>query len=119
VPIPEERTYHLAGLALSDASSSSTAPESGDYEFFEFVGFDLAIGHVLHQVLLDHCHQHHQTITQVTRRAIAEFLGRKDLAEDVPASSPASNVAIAKTDGTTTTVTMPANPVLTQGTRAT
>jgi hypothetical protein len=96
VPIPEERTYHLAGQALSDASSSSTAPDSGEYEFFEFVGFDLAIGHALHQVLLDHCHQRHQTITQVTRRAIAEFLGRKDLAEVAPASdtgSPAAEVA--------------------------
>jgi hypothetical protein len=106
VTISEERTYHLAGQALSDASSSSTTPESREYEFFEFVGFDLAIGHALHQVLLDHCHQHQQTITQVTRRAIAAFLGRKDLAEDVPASDPGSPTAEVAEVGTGSSPTM-------------
>ncbi len=82
----EERTYHLEGQAASEAASTPDERDSGEYDFFRFVGFELAIGHALHEVLLSHCQQHHLSVTQVTRRALAEFLGRKDLAEEKPAA---------------------------------
>jgi hypothetical protein len=87
-PPREERTYHLVGQAASEAAATPDERDSGEYDFFRFVGFELAIGHALHDVLLSHCHQHQLSVTQVTRRALAEFLGRKDLAEEKPAGPP-------------------------------
>uniref|UniRef100_A0A7C4LL94 DUF4339 domain-containing protein n=1 Tax=Schlesneria paludicola TaxID=360056 RepID=A0A7C4LL94_9PLAN len=52
-----------------------------EYDFFRLVGFEQAIGTALHQVLVDHCRNHGLTFTEVTKRALAEFLGRKDLLE--------------------------------------
>jgi hypothetical protein len=53
-----------------------------NFEFFQFVGFRQAITPALYDVLAAHVQKHGLSITQVTRRALAEFLGRKDLAED-------------------------------------
>lgn len=78
---PAERTYHVMGDAAVDVSPPDE-PHSGDYDFFQFVGFEQALGTALHHVLLEHCRKHHLTLTQATRRALAEFLGRKDLLED-------------------------------------
>jgi hypothetical protein len=53
-----------------------------NFEFFQFVGFRHAISPALYDLLVAHVQEHGLSITQVTRRALAEFLGRKDLAED-------------------------------------
>jgi hypothetical protein len=75
-----DRIYHFTG----DTAVEITPPEepaSGEYDFFQMVGFELALGRPLHQALLDRCRTQHVTITELTRRAIAEHLGRKDLLE--------------------------------------
>ena len=56
--------------------------ESENFEFFQFVCFRHAISPALYDLLAAHVQEHGLSITQVTRRALAEFLGRKDLAED-------------------------------------
>lgn len=78
---PAERTYHVKG----DTSVDITPPEepvSGEYDFFQFVGFEQALGVRLHQALIEHCHKQHRTLTEVTRRALAHFINRKDLLEE-------------------------------------
>ncbi len=79
-----ELTIPMAAVTPAIAhqtSSASSTHEDGDsdYDFFKFVGFENAIGHALNDVLKEYCRVHHLTITQTTRRALAEFLGRKDL----------------------------------------
>ena len=83
----DETTYHFTG----DSSQSPAGlkvpvvePETLEYEFFQFIGFSQAITPKLHDVLLAYSRTHHLSVTQITRRALAEFLGRKDLAEDAP-----------------------------------
>jgi hypothetical protein len=81
--------------ALHGQASHTPADEETDteYDFFKFVGFEIAIGHALNNALMDYCRQHHVTMTQTTRRALAQFLGRKDLATDAgPESVPAPAV---------------------------
>lgn len=58
-----------------------------EYDFFKFVGFEIAIGHALNDALKEYCRVHHVTMTQTTRRALAEFLGRKDLSGDPVAAT--------------------------------
>lgn len=71
-------------LSLAPAETSSDDPDERlphEYDFFRLVGFEQAIGTRLHQVLVDYCREHHLTLTEVTKRALATFLGRKDLLE--------------------------------------
>lgn len=88
----EISTIQTAELKISVASvTPALAPpvvvaptsdeDDGDmeYDFFKFVGFENAIGHALNDVLREYCRVHHVTMTQTTRRALAQFLGRKDL----------------------------------------
>jgi len=84
-----DRTYHFAGESSAEIAIPE-APGSGEFDFFQMVGFEMALGTPLHQVLLERCRTQHLTITEVTRRAIAEHLGRKDLLEQpaAPATEP-------------------------------
>jgi hypothetical protein len=66
-------------LAAADAPPATEDDGDTEYDFFKFVGFEIAIGHALNDVLKEYCRVHHVTMTQTTRRALAEFLGRKDL----------------------------------------
>jgi hypothetical protein len=75
-----DRTYHFAGDSSTEIPVTDE-PASGEYDFFQMVGFELALGTRLHQALLERCRTQHVTITEVTRQAIAEHLGRKDLLE--------------------------------------
>jgi hypothetical protein len=75
-----DRIYHFAGDSSTEIPVTDE-PASGEYDFFQMVGFELALGTRLHQALLERCRAQHVTITEVTRRAIAEHLGRKDLLE--------------------------------------
>jgi hypothetical protein len=79
----EDRVYHFTGDTAVVVVAE--APESGEYDFFQMVGFELALGTPLHQALVDRCRTQHVTMTEVTRRALAEFLGRKDLLESAVA----------------------------------
>lgn len=79
-----ELTIPMAAVTPAIAhqtSSAGSTDEDGDsdYDFFKFVGFENAIGHALNDVLKEYCRVHRLTMTQTTRRALAEFLGRKDL----------------------------------------
>ncbi len=76
----DDACYHFAGE--SGPAASAQHSESENFEFFQFVGFRHAISPALYDVLAAHVQEHGLSITQVTRRALAEFLGRKDLAED-------------------------------------
>ncbi len=75
-------------LAAATAAPAAEEDEDAEYDFFKFVGFENAIGHALNDVLKEYCRVHRVTMTQTTRRALAEFLGRKDLNGD-PASAAA------------------------------
>jgi hypothetical protein len=89
----ELKTYHLVGE--DDHASDEDESPSGEYDFFRFVGFENAIGPTLHQVLREHCRLNQLTLAQATRRAIADYLGRKDLRDDASptAAAPAADAA--------------------------
>jgi hypothetical protein len=76
----DETIYHFSGEAV--AVPQTAAPESETFEFFEFVGFRHAITPALYDVLVAHANKHRQSITQVTRQALATFLGRPELGVD-------------------------------------
>ena len=87
-PSSDDKTYHFTGDSSHSPASlfrPAEAPETQEYDFFQFIGFSQAITPKLHDVLLAYAKTHKLSVTQVTRRALAEFLGRKDLAEDAPA----------------------------------
>ena len=91
-----DRTYHFTGDSSKDAvglAQPHADSEDEEYEFFQFIGFSQAISPRLHDVLMAYVRKHHVSVTHVTRRALAEFLERKDLAEDAPseASPPATS----------------------------
>ncbi len=75
-----ERTYHVQGDTAVEVTPPDE-PVSGEYDFFQFVGFEQALGLQLHRALMDHCRKQHLTLTEATRRALADFIGRKDLLE--------------------------------------
>jgi len=74
-----ERTYHLQGETDTHVDDAVDGAEQTEYDFFQFVGFELALGTPLHQKLLQHCGAKRQTITQVTRLALADYLGCPEL----------------------------------------
>ncbi|MEX0726279.1 MAG: DUF4339 domain-containing protein [Planctomycetaceae bacterium] len=55
-----------------------------DFEFFNFVGFRQALSAPLYDVVDAFRQKKAWTMTQITRRALAEFVGRPELAEDQP-----------------------------------
>jgi hypothetical protein len=80
-----ELKIQVASVTPAVAAAQSVKAEDDsdvEYDFFKFVGFEIAIGHSLNDVLREYCRVHHVTMTQTTRRALAEFLGRKDLSGD-------------------------------------
>jgi hypothetical protein len=81
----EIKTYHIVGEEAHDDAEDESP--SGEYDFFRFVGFENAIGPALHRVLCDHCRVSQLTLAQATRRALADYLGRKDLRDDAPAGA--------------------------------
>ena len=87
-----ERTYHVKGDTAVDMTPPDE-PVSGEYDFFQFVGFEQALGIRLHQELLDHCRKQKLTLTEATRRALAEFVGRKDLLETAASETVATPTA--------------------------
>ena len=82
-----EITYHFEGEDHAPAKLADQ-PAVEEYDFFKFVGFENAIGTPLFRVLSDHCGRQRLTIAQATRRALAGYLGRKDLGGE-PAAAPA------------------------------
>ena len=90
----DDTTYHFTGDSSQNPRSlfpPAADRETQEYDFFQFIGFSQAITPKLHEVLLAYARTHHMTMTQVTRRALAEFLGRKDLAEDAPSAAGSPN----------------------------
>ena len=83
----DDPLYHMKG---------ETAPASGpipfshpdEYDFFQFVGFRHAITHPLYDALVIYSHQHQLTVTDITRRSIAQFIGRPELGQDKPPPAP-------------------------------
>ena len=84
-----ESTYHLDG---DKAAALPIEQQQTEFDFFQFVGFRQAITTPLHEALEAHARQHHLTFTQITRRALAQFLGRPELGEDKPADAPAETL---------------------------
>lgn len=88
IPINEEDDplYHLKGEAAAGAPIPFTHPD--EYDFFQFVGFRQAISHKLYDALVAYSHQHQLTVTQITRRSIAHFIGKPELGDDKPPQAP-------------------------------
>ena len=80
-PSSDEAAAPVTGVSHAP---TETPAHSDVYEFFQFVAFKSAISPALHDVLMAYVAREKQSVTQVTRRALAEFLGRKDLATDQP-----------------------------------
>ena len=89
VPINEEDDplYHMKGEA---AAAGDPIPFShpDEYDFFQFVGFRHAITHPLYDALVIYSHQHQLTVTDITRRSIAQFIGKPELGRDMPPPTP-------------------------------
>ncbi len=84
----DDDAYHMPG----DVAESYHAPHNDGFEFFEFVGFRQAITPPLYDVLCEHSRQHRLTITQITRRALADFLDKPELGQDKPPEAEAPPV---------------------------
>ena len=76
----DDDAYHMQG----DETGPYHAPHKDGFEFFEFVGFRQAITPPLYEVLCEHSRQQRLTITQITRRALADFLDKPELGQDKP-----------------------------------
>ena len=85
----DEETYHVTGDKA--AAHSAAVDEPAEFDFFQFVGFRHAITQPLYDVLEAYAHQHHLTFTQITRRALAQFLGRPELGADKKPEPPAES----------------------------
>ncbi len=83
----DDPLYHMKGEA---AAASGPIPFShpDEYDFFQFVGFRHAISHPLYDALVIYSHQHQLTVTQITRRAISQFIGKPELGHDKPPPAP-------------------------------
>ena len=83
----DDPLYHMKGEA---APTGAPIPYShpDEYDFFQFVGFRHAITHPLYDALVIYSHQQQLTVTDITRRSIAKFIGRPELGQDKPPPSP-------------------------------
>lgn len=88
IPVDDEDDplYHLKGEAAPAGPVPFTHPD--EYDFFQFVGFRHAISHPLYDAMVIYSHQHQLTVTQITRRAIAQFIGKPELGQDKPPPAP-------------------------------
>jgi hypothetical protein len=57
---------------------------NAEYDFFQFVGFEEALGTRLHQAFVAYCSGQKLTMTQATRRAIAKLIDRPELSGEAP-----------------------------------
>ena len=89
IPINEEDDplYHMKGEAAA-AGGPIPFTHPDEYDFFQFVGFRHAITHPLYDALVIYSHQHQLTVTDITRRSIAQFIGKPELGQDQPPPSP-------------------------------
>lgn len=90
----DDPLYHLKGEAAPSGPVPFTHPD--EYDFFQFVGFRHAISHPLYDALVVYSHQHQLTVTQITRRSIAKFIGKPELGDDKPPSAPEAEKADAE-----------------------
>lgn len=98
IPINDEDDplYHLKGEAAPSGPVPFSHPD--EYDFFQFVGFRHAISHPLYDALVIYTHQHQLTVTQITRRAIAQFIGKPELGDDKPPPTPEAEKAATEED---------------------
>lgn len=98
IPVNDEDDplYHLKGEAAPSGPVPFTHPD--EYDFFQFVGFRHAISHPLYDAMVIYSHQHQLTVTQITRRSIAKFIGKPELGDDKPPSAPEAEKAEAPED---------------------
>ena len=82
----DDPQYHMKGEAAPTGPVAFSHPD--EYDFFQFVGFRHAISHPLYDAMVIHSHQHQMTVTQITRRAIAQFIGKPELGQDKPPAAP-------------------------------
>ena len=87
----DDPQYHLKGEAAPTGPVAFTHPD--EYDFFQFVGFRQAITHPLHDAMVIYSHQKQLTVTQITRRAIAQFIGKPELGQDKPPAAPEAEQA--------------------------
>lgn len=79
----DDPLYHMKGEAVP-AGGPVPFSHPDEYDFFQFVGFRHAISHPLYDAVVTYSNQHQLTVTQITRRAIAKFIGKPELGEDKP-----------------------------------
>ena len=82
----DDPLYHMKGEAAPTGPVAFSHPD--EYDFFQFVGFRHAISHPLYDAMVIYSHQHQLTVTQITRRAIAQFIGKPELGQDKPPAAP-------------------------------
>ncbi len=96
---------------FSESAASGEKLEHHDsneeYEFFRFVGFRQAISEKLFAEVETYRLKHGMTMTQLTRRALAELIGKPELAVDRPEESAAES----PTDDATATGTIESDTV--------
>lgn len=79
----DDPLYHMKGEAAA-AGGPVPFTHPDEYDFFQFVGFRHAITHPLYDAVVIYSHQQQLTVTQITRRAIAQFIGKPELGDDKP-----------------------------------
>ena len=82
----DDPLYHMKGEAAPTGPVAFSHPD--EYDFFQFVGFRHAISHSLYDAMVIYSHQHQMTVTQITRQAIAKFIGKPELGQDKPPAAP-------------------------------
>lgn len=92
----DDPLYHLKGEAAPSGPVPFSHPD--EYDFFQFVGFRHAISHPLYDALVVYSHQHQLTVTQITRRSIAKFIGKPELGDDKPPPAPEAEKPAAEED---------------------
>ncbi len=88
IPIDDDDDplYHMKGEAAPTGPIPYSHPD--EYDFFQFVGFRHAITHPLYDALVIYSHQKQMTVTDITRRSIAQFIGKPELGQDKPPPKP-------------------------------
>jgi hypothetical protein len=73
-----------AETATGGIPTSVEGSDADDYdlEFFEFVGFENAISTPLFEAVKAYIADHGLTMSQVTRKALAQFIGKPELGKD-------------------------------------
>lgn len=80
---PPAKFVPLATMKLVDDEEEDTASKPPSVEFYHFVGFREAISPVLYDAVEQFVAQRGITMTQLNRRALAEFIQKPELASDL------------------------------------